>query len=364
MIDVIIPAYNAHETIDKTLMSLAIQRLAKYLDITIIDDGSEKPYDDITKGFEKYFKSLRVHRVDKNCGVGMCRQIGLDIASNPFVYFLDSDDYMISSMAFNKMLAAAGKSSADLVFCNIVQEFHKTDNLNFMLENDVWEDSRGCILYFHGKMYSRSMINRYGLKMAPTRSNEDIGFNMTAFTLIPPENIARVHCSVVETICNTSSITRNENSTRKYLLNNVNENMDAYIASKLALDIISRNLGNKTNPKTCKLLLGRYENIFCKLFIAHFDSDDLKQLFTYETALFYRDIVKPIINNWPVPYRFSNDFKETQLNPIINTTTKKILLAAPDINDWSEEAVHTFDQKRFDELSREYLTEAGYGNNS
>ena len=44
MIDVIIPAYNAHKTIERTLYSIAYQRNSENLNVYIINDNSIKDY--------------------------------------------------------------------------------------------------------------------------------------------------------------------------------------------------------------------------------------------------------------------------------------------------------------------------------
>ena len=51
MIDVIIPAYNAHKTIEYTLMSLTFQSISNLLNIVIVDDNSDNSYDDIIKKY-------------------------------------------------------------------------------------------------------------------------------------------------------------------------------------------------------------------------------------------------------------------------------------------------------------------------
>lgn len=360
MIDVIIPAYNAHETIERTLMSLAIQRLAKFLDVLIIDDGSDDVYDRITDKFKTYFSSIKIIRLNKNRGVGFCRQLGLDNTYNDWIYFIDSDDYMVSSFAFNRLIQAQRDFNADLVWASITQELNKVDTLRFQLNGDLWQDMNGCILYFHGKMYRREILTKYKLTIPPTRSNEDIGFNMALFTLLPKDNIARLLTPVVETICNTNSITRNENSTRLYHINNVNENMDAYVACKHAFDIVYANLGKKANPKTCAHFIDKYMNLYCKCILAEFENDEMKTLFENETALYYRDIVLPLIANWPVPFKLAGEFE----NSFFNFWPDSLKLKAanrPEINAWSKENLERFDQTEFDRLSKIYLTEEGYG---
>ena len=53
-IDIIIPAYNAHDTLNKTLMSIAIQTYKDYK-VTIVNDCSVNDYKDLVKHYSKYF---------------------------------------------------------------------------------------------------------------------------------------------------------------------------------------------------------------------------------------------------------------------------------------------------------------------
>ena len=57
MIDVIIPAYNAHETIIRTLSSIAMQLNRKDLKVTIVNDGG-KNYNDIVNIFLPLLNSI------------------------------------------------------------------------------------------------------------------------------------------------------------------------------------------------------------------------------------------------------------------------------------------------------------------
>ncbi len=80
MIDIIIPAYNAHETIRKTLMSICIQNNVKDLNIYIIDDCSDEPYDYLIDEFNKYL-NIKIERLNKNSGPGVARNRGLEISN-------------------------------------------------------------------------------------------------------------------------------------------------------------------------------------------------------------------------------------------------------------------------------------------
>ena len=58
MIDVIIPAYNAHKTICNTLFSICMQKCVKDINVTIVDDCSLKKYDYLHELFDDKINSL------------------------------------------------------------------------------------------------------------------------------------------------------------------------------------------------------------------------------------------------------------------------------------------------------------------
>ena len=57
ILNIIIPAYNAKETLDKTLMSLCLQRTKYKFDVLIVNDKSDYNYKEI---IDKYIKYLDI----------------------------------------------------------------------------------------------------------------------------------------------------------------------------------------------------------------------------------------------------------------------------------------------------------------
>ena len=52
MVDIIIPAYNAHATIENTLNSILVQYCLKDIKVYVVDDGSDKSYNDCYNKFK------------------------------------------------------------------------------------------------------------------------------------------------------------------------------------------------------------------------------------------------------------------------------------------------------------------------
>jgi glycosyltransferase involved in cell wall biosynthesis len=83
MINIIIPAYNAHETIEKAIVSIAVQTISDQIEIILVDDGSDKGYEELIKKFEKVIKIKYIkHKI--NLGISAARQTGLDAVDQPY----------------------------------------------------------------------------------------------------------------------------------------------------------------------------------------------------------------------------------------------------------------------------------------
>lgn len=86
---VIIPLYNKEEYVKRTLTSLLLQSYADF-EIIIVNDGST---DDSLKIVEA-FDDARIKAItQKNQGVSVARNKGIEISKGKFVAFLDADDY-------------------------------------------------------------------------------------------------------------------------------------------------------------------------------------------------------------------------------------------------------------------------------
>lgn len=182
MIDIIIPAYNANETLDRALRSLAMQSVADLLYVTVMDDCSDDDYTDIIKRHEKSFKQLTHIRLDENSGPGVARQVGMQNTSQPYIGFLDADDmyYDVYSIArlYNGMINNPDciVMSGDFVEQREDGEFHTHAN------DMVW-----CF----SKLYRREFLEKHGIGFNNTRCNEDVGFNTKITLEMDPTDIIR-----------------------------------------------------------------------------------------------------------------------------------------------------------------------------
>lgn len=90
-ISVIVPVYNAAETLERCLNSLALQTY-KDIEIICVNDGSTDESAALLERFSENDARFKVYHKE-NAGVSMARNFGLDHATGEFVMFLDSDDW-------------------------------------------------------------------------------------------------------------------------------------------------------------------------------------------------------------------------------------------------------------------------------
>lgn len=163
----IIPCYNAHDTLGYALASVATQTEHSKIKVTVVDDCSDKPYDSIVNDFRNIL-NVDLIRLSKNGGPGVARQVGIEATTNPYIMFMDADDILINVFTVKEMLSLMNNDKNIYMLSSTFLEEDEYANL-IPHENDtVWT---------FGKLYRRAYINFYGIKFNDTRANEDTGFN-------------------------------------------------------------------------------------------------------------------------------------------------------------------------------------------
>lgn len=119
MIDIIIPAYNSHETIIRTLASIVMQLNRKELKVTIVNDGG-KDYKEIVNQF-KSFIDIQELNYGENRGVGYARQYGIDHTNGDYITFIDSDDTFYEACSLSMLSKILKDSSAKFVISPFIQ---------------------------------------------------------------------------------------------------------------------------------------------------------------------------------------------------------------------------------------------------
>lgn len=114
-VSVIIPAYNAEETITDTLESLLAQTYANW-EAIVVDDGSRDKTADIAREFTERDNRIRLIQ-QQNGGESAARNTGVNEARNDWLLFLDADDW-ISPLHLERLTnELSGDLGLDAVHC-------------------------------------------------------------------------------------------------------------------------------------------------------------------------------------------------------------------------------------------------------
>ena len=201
MIDIIIPAYNAHETIHKTLFSICLQDIVDKINVIIIDDCSSKPYDYLVNDFKDRL-NITLYRLDKNRGPGYARNKGLELSKGEYIIFIDADDLFVNN-----------KSVSGL--------YNKIRNYDLVIGLSLFENSDNSICEYpnhdrclHGKMYKKSYIDKYNIRFNDLYRHEDSCFH--EMVLMSNPSIGYVDNPTYLYTFNGASLTHKEENNKEF----------------------------------------------------------------------------------------------------------------------------------------------------
>ncbi|MCL1631168.1 glycosyltransferase [Sporolactobacillus sp. CPB3-1] len=127
LVSVILPVYNVEKYLNVCLDSL-LNQTYKNLEIIAVNDGSTDKSKEI---LESYIGRLRKFKIinQKNSGLSMARNAALSYITGKYLYFLDSDDYLLSN-TFENLVTSAENYNLDLI----------RFNANVILDSDLSEN--------------------------------------------------------------------------------------------------------------------------------------------------------------------------------------------------------------------------------
>jgi len=167
MIDVIIPCYNAHETLERCLLSIANQTIADKLQVILVDDKSNIGYDHIAEVFKGILK-IKIVTLKENGGPGVARREGVNNSHNPYMTFIDADDIFLDAMFLEGSLDYLEKTHECIMISAGFLEVDDKRRFNPHVDDMVW---------VFGKVYRREFWQRNQINFSDLRSNEDLEVN-------------------------------------------------------------------------------------------------------------------------------------------------------------------------------------------
>jgi len=194
-LSIIIPVYNVEKYIGRCLDSLLSQDLNEdEFEIIVVNDGSTDSSLRIAEEYRLKFKNVRIIS-QRNQGISVARNSGLDVAEGKYIYFIDSDDFLLRN-SLNHLLALAEKNDADILTFksrSVDEQNSKAEdikecdvsNFNYQVLTGLEADEKGVlplILTAWFFIVKREYLLKHSLRFIPDlRYSEDFPVTLPMF---------------------------------------------------------------------------------------------------------------------------------------------------------------------------------------
>lgn len=160
-VSVIIPMYNAEKYIGECLRSLLMQTLQDFEVIVVDDCSTDKSANIVERYTPRFDGRLMFASTRTNSGGNgyIPRNLGLKLASGEYVYFVDSDDFILNT-ALETLYNAAKENEADVVYSSAYYDMRRLNDI--YLVQDVEHDN----------------LLKQGIKDEPTVATDDADKNL------------------------------------------------------------------------------------------------------------------------------------------------------------------------------------------
>ena len=167
VVSIIVPAYNVENYIERCLFSL-VKQTFKNIEILVIDDGSDDMTSDIVNAFSSMDSRIKVIH-QKNQGLSVARNKGIDLSIGKYIAFVNSDD-CVDEDFIEKLYIAITQNDCDIAASTIVRKrkfsqkyrvHYKEEQIYSTLEDklNVCRIPESC--YIWNKLYKASLVKTH-----------------------------------------------------------------------------------------------------------------------------------------------------------------------------------------------------------
>jgi glycosyltransferase involved in cell wall biosynthesis len=133
-ISVIIPVYNVEKYLRECLDSV-IHQTMKDIEIICVNDGSTDGSSDILNRYSMKDERFKII-TQKNLGISVARNKGIESANGDYIAFIDSDDYLLNMDYYEKLYTACEKHNADIAVASIIRGNEKKSGYIYKVEEE------------------------------------------------------------------------------------------------------------------------------------------------------------------------------------------------------------------------------------
>lgn len=233
-ISIVVPVYNVEKNILNTVKSIQKQTLRE-IEIILVNDGSTDKSGELCDNVAASDDRIKVIH-QKNQGVSIARNNGMNIAKGDYIVFSDADDLMSEDMC-EILLKNAINYKADLSMVSQVTKTlrGKEEFFNNSKKKYLWNKEEGLENFFKGDVFTISACAKLIRKDLADKVRFAEGFAVHEDKFFVYETIKNAHRIYYEDICKYIYIKRkNSASTSRFS----KKKFDAvYLANRMLNDI-------------------------------------------------------------------------------------------------------------------------------
>lgn len=129
LLSIIVPVYNVEKYLAECINSV-LKQIDNNIEVIIVDDGSTDNSNEIIAEFYKNNSSYIKIVSKSNGGLSSARNAGIEVCEGQYIYFLDSDDYLLENAVCTIYECIRKYPSADIIqFDNIITTSNKRLNI-------------------------------------------------------------------------------------------------------------------------------------------------------------------------------------------------------------------------------------------
>ncbi len=127
-LSIIVPVYKVEQYLDKCLSSILNQALERdKIELVVVNDGSPDNSQAVIDKYFDIYPQIIVPIKQQNQGLSMARNNGLEKATGEYVWFVDSDDWLLDN-ALETVFEELEKNPDVDVFSSFLKEYYETEN--------------------------------------------------------------------------------------------------------------------------------------------------------------------------------------------------------------------------------------------
>jgi len=180
-LSIIIPVYNAEQTIENCINSILNQTYRDY-EIICINDGSTDKSLSILKDMQQKNDNIVIYN-QENSGVSIARNNGVKYSRGTYVMFIDNDDYLDSKDCLDKYMSKVLNDDLDILIGSYIR---KDQNKKIIFKqrinvNSSW--SKYLEVTPWARVFRRKFLVDNKISFKSMKIGEDIYFNFKCYSL-------------------------------------------------------------------------------------------------------------------------------------------------------------------------------------